>query len=150
MTTGFPTNAFNDPSLVSQSLLFPVTPHPQNPYTVNWNVTVQRQLSANTTVEASYSGTHGDHLWVGVDLNQPYPTANPNSSVQSRRPFPNLGIAADSQTEAYSNYHALELMIEKRFSRGITFMGGYTWSHAFDDAPQATALANTGSGGNDD
>ncbi len=150
ITSGFPANAFNDPSLVSQSLLFPVTPRPLTPYTLNWNFTIQQQLSPNTTLEAAYSGTHGNHLWVGVDLNQPFPTADPNIPVQTRRPFPNLGIAADSQTEAKSNYDALEVRIEKRFSRGVTFMGGYTWSHALDDAPQATALGNTGSGGNDD
>ena len=150
MTSGFPPNAFNDPSLVSQSLLFPVTRRPLTPYTLNWNFTIQQELSSNTTLEVAYSGTHGNHLWVGVDVNQPYPTANPNISVQSRRPFPNLGIAALSETAAFSNYNALEARIEKRLSYGLTFSGGYTWSHALDDAPQATALANTGSGGNDD
>jgi hypothetical protein len=150
MVTGFPADAFNNPNLVSQSLLFPVTPKPITPYTVNWNFTIQREFTPNLTLEAAYSATHGNHLWVGVDANQPYPTANPNSSIQSRRPFPNLGSAAYSQTEAVSNYNALEVKIEKRYSHGLTFMGGYTWSHALDDAPQATALANTGSGGNDD
>lgn len=62
MTTGFPANAFNDPSLVSQSLLFPVTARPLTPYTLNWNFTIQQELSPNTTLEVAYSGTHGNHF----------------------------------------------------------------------------------------
>jgi hypothetical protein len=150
MATGFPSDWATNPSLVSQSLLFPVAFHPKTPYTINWNVTIQREITSNLTLETAYSGTHGDHLWVGEDVNQPFPTANPNSSVQSRRPYPNLGSAAYGWTGAFSNYDALQVKLEKRYSHGLTFMGGYTWSHALDDAPQATALANTGSGGNDD
>jgi hypothetical protein len=83
-------------------------------------------------------------------VNQPYPTANPNSPIQSRRPFPNLGSADNESTQAYSTYHALEVKLEKRYSRGLTFLAGYTWAHALDDNSNAVLLANSGPGAFDD
>jgi hypothetical protein len=149
MVTGFPADWATNPSLVSLSLLFPETPYPRTPYTVNWNLTIQRQLSPNLTLETAYSGTHGTHLWGGWDVNQPYPTANPSISIQSRRPYPNLGSLAYYETRSVSNYNALQVKLEKRYSHGLTFLGGYTWSHALDDSPQAIFMGNTGSGDND-
>jgi len=33
-----------------------------------------------------------------------------------------------------STYHGLALQVDRRFSRGLTFRGAYTWSHAIDDS----------------
>ncbi|MGZ4826494.1 MAG: outer membrane beta-barrel protein, partial [Terriglobales bacterium] len=41
---------------------------------------------------------------------------------------------------ANSGYNGLILTVNKRFSRGFAFGASYTWSHAIDDAPDATAV----------
>jgi hypothetical protein len=150
MATGFPPSVFTDPSLVSQSLLFVYDPHIKTPYVLSWNATIQRQFGFNTTLEVAYTGNAGRHLWTSMDVNQPYPTANPNSPIQSRRPYPNLGSADNESTQAYSTYHALEVKLEKRYSRGLTFLAGYTWAHALDDDSNAVLLANSGPSSFDD
>jgi hypothetical protein len=40
-----------------------------SPYTQNWNVEVQRQLSKDMSVDVRYVGTKGTKLWSNVDLN---------------------------------------------------------------------------------
>ena len=35
-----------------------------------------------------------------------------------------------------SNYHSLDLTITKRFGRGLSFSGNYSWSHALSDSEQ--------------
>src|SRR6185295_18563040 len=36
-------------------------------------------------------------------------------------------------SEANSSYHSLQLTAEKRFSRGLSFLGAYTWGHCISD-----------------
>jgi hypothetical protein len=68
--------------------------------------------------------------------NEPYLRSGPNdaSSVQSRRPFPFYGIIQQVENVVSSNYHALNLKLQQRFSRGLTFLTGYTFSKAIDDS----------------
>ncbi|MGH6628297.1 MAG: hypothetical protein ACREB3_01035, partial [Burkholderiales bacterium] len=42
--------------------------------------------------------------------------------------------AALNKSIAFSTYHAVQLNVTKRFSRGFHVQGAYTWSHAIDDA----------------
>jgi hypothetical protein len=44
-------------------------PHPLNPYSVRWNVGVQRQLPGSMVVELAYEGNHAVHLPVNRPLN---------------------------------------------------------------------------------
>ncbi len=44
----------------------------------------------------------------------------------------NSGTAEPAVANSY--YHALQMKYEKRFSRGVTFLGHYTWSKMLDDA----------------
>lgn len=44
-------------------------PHPLNPYSVRWNVDLQRQLTGNLVVQAGYTGNHAVHLSVNRELN---------------------------------------------------------------------------------
>jgi len=39
-------------------------------YTEQWNLAIQHQLKGDLTVEAAYSGLHGVHLPIGLQLNQ--------------------------------------------------------------------------------
>jgi len=53
------------------------------------------------------------------------------------RPMPHFDGASSGTAEppaASSFYHALQMKYEKRFSRGLTFLGHYTWSKMIDDS----------------
>ena len=56
------------------------------------------------------------------------------------KPYPQFGSIRETEPNGYSWYHALQSRVERRFSRGYTFQGAYTWSKAMD----ATQYLNEG------
>ena len=44
-------------------------PHPLNPYSIRWNLDLQRQLTKNLVFEAGYTGNHAVHLGLNRELN---------------------------------------------------------------------------------
>jgi Carboxypeptidase regulatory-like domain len=147
ISSGFPSTLISDfdPATLQ---IFLYAPKPKMPTTNNWSAAVQRALPGGTSLEVAYAGSTSAHVNAGVDLNQPYPTADPNSPPQSRRPFPNLGILASVNTAANGNYNSLQTKFEKRYSNGLTFLFAYTWSHSIDDAPSNITLGTGSPGGN--
>jgi opacity protein-like surface antigen len=101
-------------------------------YTWQWNFGVQHELAGNLMLELGYVG-NGGHKLTGRDLvNQAFPDADPTRStpVQGRRPNPNVGDLSVVKSLDNSNYHALNLRVDKRFSGGFSILGAYTWSKA--------------------
>ena len=43
-------------------------PHPLNPYSIRWNLDIQRELARNLVVELGYTGNHAVHLGVDHEL----------------------------------------------------------------------------------
>jgi Carboxypeptidase regulatory-like domain len=74
----------------------------------------------------------------GLNLVGLRPYSSPNCN-----PFTGVGCPADGvpvftdifaeDTIANSNYNALEMMLQKRFSRGLQFQAAYTFSRSIDD-----------------
>ena len=54
------------------------------------------------------------------------------SNTQIFRPFPNYGSITFRTNGARSNYHAGTIKLEKRFSRGLSFLTFYTYSKGID------------------
>ena len=47
------------------------SPNPINPYVQSWNLSVQREIARNTTLEVNYIGTHSVHLLDRRNIAQP-------------------------------------------------------------------------------
>ena len=47
--------------------------NPINPYVQSWNVSAERELARNTTLEVNYIGTHAVHLLDRRNIAQPFP-----------------------------------------------------------------------------
>ena len=104
------------------------------PVTDEWNFNIQQQLPSNILVEVAYVGAKGTHLQVLVDHNQD-PTPGPGD-VQSRRPYPDFGPFTSIENHGNSSYHALQLKVEKRLSRGLMFLSAFTYSKSINDQPE--------------
>ncbi|MDX2030497.1 MAG: TonB-dependent receptor [Blastocatellia bacterium] len=134
------------------------------PSSQQWNLSLQQQLGGGFLVEAAYSANHGVHLLSGnYDLNVADPAkirefglagrlsnTVPNpfagkvpgqfggatiTQAQALRPFPYVGgIQVRVPHQGNSNYHALLLSAEKRFSRGFTLLASYTWAKLIADS----------------
>lgn len=118
------------------------------PTTYDWNLTVERQLSTDTVIHASYVGLKGTHLRQDVDLNPASYTAyvanncaaNPSSAAcgtDARRPFQPFSDILENRNSGASNYNALQVDLEKRPSaaavgilKHITLLANYTFSKA--------------------
>ena len=100
-------------------------------YAASWSFGLQRMLSENWSVEASYFGSKV----VGADDNTfdniPLPGPGP---IGSRRPNPALSNFQVLHWGGWSLYNSLTLKLEKRISNGLTMNTNYTWSKAMDPA----------------
>ncbi len=102
------------------------------PYMQQWNLSVEREIKPSLVAEVRYLGSKGTHLPVTLNINQAVQGAG---AVNTRRPFASLGLTGNITGTAYaaaSNYHALNVRLEKRMSQGLTFLAGYAWSKAID------------------
>src|SRR5206468_5553628 len=91
-------------------------------YVQSWHFTVQRELAKDLLLDVAYVGNRGVHLMILGDYNQARPNnTNENLSLQARRPIQNFGAIEIAYGAGYSNYHALQMKLEKRYSAGLTF-----------------------------
>ncbi|MBV9574488.1 MAG: TonB-dependent receptor, partial [Acidobacteriales bacterium] len=68
---------------------------------------------------------------------RPYSSPNCHPLTGAGCPSDGVPVFTDifaEDTIANSSYNALEMMLEKRFSRGLQFQAAYTWSKSMDDA----------------
>jgi hypothetical protein len=134
LSDGFPLNSFALPAPIT----FRSVPDRQTPFVHKWNFTLQREIGWNTTLEASYIGSKGTHLKQNYDRNSP--VIDPRAANLPSGPrrwltqlIPNMGSISDTDTLGRSWYNGLTLNAIKRFSNGLDFNIGYTWSHANTD-----------------
>ena len=58
----------------------------------------------------------------------------PASLAPRSRPIPYIGVGSVTNSNAYANYNALTVKVEKRLSNGLQFITSYAWSHVMTDA----------------
>ena len=142
------------------------SPNPRNPYVQSWNLSVEREIARNTTLEVNYIGTHAVHLLDRRNISQP--NGIPASSlafcqatdsggnyinitqapctVASRLPFPNFnGFYIDSDWSGYSHYNAMNIKFEHR-AGDLAVTSIFTWAKSMDDKSAAAGVGATGSG----
>jgi hypothetical protein len=120
------------------------------PESYQWNLSVSREIIANTVLEASYIGNHGLHIWRrNVPFNDVPPgparlaiaqaVRNNQSSdaliAANRRLGPNSPPINLSESTGNSHYHAMQLWLNRRFSNRLAFQASYTWGHTISDVP---------------
>lgn len=125
-----------------------IDPRIKIPYTMSYNLTIERSIGANSVASVGYVGNVARHLGVYIDINSPAALQNPSNNSQSARPFPDFGGTTYTTYAGVSTYNSLQSKFERRFSHGLDFLATYTWAHALDDAqtPLTPLANNTDSG----
>ena len=143
LQTGF--NLSLNPSAVNPTTvrLRAINPDSVNPSIDQWNFGIQRLLPGNMVLTLDYVGTKGTHLSTLRNLNQQ--TFNANNIGTGVIPYPALGPIEYRDSGGNSSYHGGEITLEKRFSRGLSFRGSYTYSKSIDEAQEHLAAGGTGS-----
>jgi len=112
--------------------------HLRMPYTQQWNLTVERQLGAATSIRASYIGSHTIEQLYSATANIPLPSATVFS--QSRRPLPQFGPITYYQNGAGARYNGVSLQFQHRTHSGIYLNTSYTFSKDLGIAGEASSV----------
>ena len=115
---------------------------PPRSYVEQWNINVQRQLSASLTATIGYIGSHGAHqLFRGDDANMVIPTKTSagylwpyNPTRQDLRINPKLGPNRFMLFNNDTSYHSLQVNVQKRMSHGFQFGAAYSFSRGMDSS----------------
>jgi hypothetical protein len=98
-------------------------PRTRIPYTLQYSIGVERQITAKTTFSAVYIGNRGIDVFRSIDANAPLP-----GSVV--RPNPTVGQVREMQADGYLKGNALELTfrgkLNKYFSGQVQYTTGRT------------------------
>jgi hypothetical protein len=113
----------------------------------NWNLTVERQLPWTTTVEVGYVGRRGLDNQRKRNINQlPAGTLQANQGVNANalRPYLGYGAIGLAENSGRSQYHGLQIGVERRVASGLHAGFGYTLSRTKDNSSSLTdVLPNT-------
>ena len=136
--------------------------HQHLPYSIQWTLGIERVIARDYSLNARYLGTRGVRLFT-QSLLPVVARANPGRSLPTylQRPsqaeldalpltlddiesspvmlqtFADAGfgpILYSFPNRGNSIYHGLAAEIKKRFSKGLQFVGAYTWSRNIDDS----------------
>lgn len=136
------------PIASSQRFVFPFlvvgyAPDFAYPNIHQWNFTIEHGLPGALVLRSTYQGGTGQRLFHAAELNAA--VFGPNATIANtdqRRPRREYTQVTYAGTYGRSNYHAWITSIERRFSSGLTFLGGYSWQKSLD------ILSNTAFEGN--
>jgi hypothetical protein len=102
----------------------------------SWNLFIERRLPLDFSVDIGYVGTKGDGGYADLDINAPTVLGGGN---QSRPLFAEFGRNRDLKLwgqRLKTRYHALQLGVNRPFTRGVLLKGAYTWSKAMNMADE--------------
>jgi hypothetical protein len=115
-----------------------MAPHFGVPYNQQWSLGVQQEILPDTLLDVSYVGSKGTHLLRIRNLNQ---ATTPNLDVATGNaggydllPYQGLGYVTYIEPSAVSNYNSLQVSVNRRFVKGLSFQAAYTWSKTLSDA----------------
>lgn len=132
----------NAATLAGPSGLAPATINSnfKDPYVQSWNLNVEQEITPTLGLTIAYVGSKGTHLRIARNMNQlelvggnlvrPYPALAASSPF---RPGAKLGNITEVDSAANSSYNGLWVTVNKHLSRGLQFLGSYTFSKSIDD-----------------
>ena len=134
LLNGAPYNRWRNllgPTIVAgEDVQYVFAPNLRLPYSLEWNVTLERALGSDAAISAAYVGSAGRRLL--------------------RREGAGSAIVATNHGE--SSYHALQLQARSRTRRGLQGVVSYTWSKSIDNGSwdSGTYLLFPGTGSDGD
>jgi hypothetical protein len=126
-------------------------PNYTDPRSQQWNLQIERQLTASSMASVAYVGSRTQRLEFCCKAN--YPQGGPFCQNNPKENFtcPTTPLTANqinqteympwadqgwnySQSTGYSNFNAFEAQFQKRFSRGLETLVAFTWEKCLGDS----------------
>ncbi len=99
-----------------------------DPKVDQWNLTIERDLGFNTGLRVTYDGSHGYNLGLQYNANQLPANTLGVAAMKSRVLFPLMNSVIAYGSGARSNYNAVTVTVNRRFSKGLQFQSSYTFA----------------------
>ncbi len=124
----FGTTALNSTSAQANTpSLFITNPANIVPYVQYWNVSVQQAVTEKGSLQITYMGNKGSHLYDEYALNM-------DSGYAGTRPNSNYSTITSLYTDGMANYNALTGQFLYNAKRGLSAQLAYTWAKSLDTA----------------
>jgi len=125
-------------------------PNPQRSYSMNWNLNVQRDITANWFATVGYVGSRSLHLPdTPDDVNYTLPASTPFGYIWPCAPVngtctqagsklnPNVGPIRPTFWDNAGRYEGLQAGITKKMSYGLQLQGSYNFGKCIDTGDNA-------------
>jgi hypothetical protein len=109
-----------------------LSPHIILPYSIQYGIGIERQLTAKGSVAANYVGTRGIDQFRSIDVNAPPPP------TYAARPDANLGQERQLQSEGYLRSNALELSFRGKPTGYLSGQAQYTLGKTYNNTSGIT------------
>ena len=115
---------------------------------VTYSLDIEHSFGANTLLSLAFVGSHGSHLGITTNINQPQvPYVDPKTgkvydfnpqfahgvSQNPYRPYRGFGSISLEGNNASSEYNSLQVSLERRWTHDLSFGLSYTLSHAMSN-----------------
>ena len=116
------------PALLPAPLYSPKAwdPNRRDGYFENWDFTVERMLPGNFIGQIAYDGSAGHRLFGRLQAN----LINPLTGL---RPIPTFGQYGEKANIGNSNFHSLQVSLQRHLTNGWSWGTQYMWSHGLAD-----------------
>jgi outer membrane receptor protein involved in Fe transport len=109
-------------------------PRYKDPWSMQYNLAIERQLTPTTLLSVGYVGSRNGHMaYTGNANAAPVASASNTATVDALRAMnwmqPGLHY---TQSIGYGNYNALQAKFHRNLSRGLMTLISYTWSKSLD------------------
>nr|AUN36764.1 Oar protein [uncultured bacterium] len=124
-----------DPRLLllgTQSFLTANERNKKDPYSIQWNLSVERELHGNTALRVSYIASRANQLTWSPNLNQVLPSSDPSGNPNTK-PFPAWDRVRCRCAGAFSTYESMQTQLTHKYSHGLTFQSTWTWAKNLSD-----------------
>lgn len=126
-------------------------PNLVNPYFQRWSLGIQRELPSALMLDVSYVGSKGTKLFMNEDRNPLVPAAlrvTPAgyTGVTTNRLDNIQGGRTVRGNAGSSSYHAGQVQLTRRFSKGLALSSSYTYSKMIDNNSEIFASAGLSNG----
>jgi Carboxypeptidase regulatory-like domain/TonB-dependent Receptor Plug Domain/TonB dependent receptor len=116
----------------------------KTPYTQEYNVSLQYQLTPNQTLQLGFLGNNSAHQETGPGLDENSEILPPGQNPQNFVAFPDFARGASYiTTEGNGYYYGLQATFDRRFNQGLDFLANYTYSECRTDEANLLGIGNS-------
>ena len=97
----------------------------------NWMLGMQRELAPNVSLEINYAGSAGRRIGSLTNINR-FTGDRVDGVENGINPYISIRSVYMRENKWTSNYHSLQVILNKRFSNGWSWYTAYTYGHSKD------------------